>query len=58
MQFLGTFAVWILAERLGVSAIITVVGYAMTLARTGPVQHERRVGASHPTRCGKSRSSC
>lgn len=36
VQFLGTFAVWILADRLGVSAIITVVVYAMVLARHAP----------------------
>jgi len=42
-QFLGTFAVWLLADRLGVSAIITVVVYAMTLARGAP----SRVGARH-----------
>ncbi len=32
-QFIGTFAVWILATRLGLSAIITLIAYAMTLAR-------------------------
>jgi len=43
IQFLGTFAVWILADRLGVSAIITVVVYAMTIARRAP----SRMGARH-----------
>ncbi len=43
VQFLGTFAVWILADRLGVSAIITVVVYAMTIARRAPA----RSGARH-----------
>ena len=33
LQFIGTFAVWLLAERLGVSAIITVVAYAMTISQ-------------------------
>lgn len=33
LQFVGTFAVWMLAERAGLSAIITVVTYAMTVAR-------------------------
>lgn len=33
LQFVGTFAVWLLAERIGLSAIITVVAYAITLAR-------------------------
>ena len=32
-QFVGTFAVWILAERLGVSAVLTTVVYAVVLAR-------------------------
>lgn len=36
LQFVGTFAVWMIAERLGLSAIITMIAYAMTLARTAP----------------------
>ena len=32
-QFFGTFAVWIMAERLGVSAVLTTVTYAVVLAR-------------------------
>ena len=36
VQFVGTFAVWILAERLGLSGIITMVVYAITVARTAP----------------------
>jgi CPA1 family monovalent cation:H+ antiporter len=31
-QFVGTFGVWIIAERLHLSAILTIVTYAMTLA--------------------------
>ena len=42
VQFLGTFAVWILADRLGVSAIITVVVYAMTIARGIPSRMSAR----------------
>ena len=42
-QFLGTFAVWIAAERAGLSAILAVVCYAMTLAHTVP----GRLGARH-----------
>jgi monovalent cation/hydrogen antiporter len=38
MQFIGTFAVWILAEQLGLSAIITTVAYAMAIARTAPAR--------------------
>lgn len=36
MQFLSTFAVWLIADALGLSAIITMVAYAMTLARYAP----------------------
>ncbi|RUW24747.1 sodium:proton antiporter [Mesorhizobium sp. M4B.F.Ca.ET.215.01.1.1] len=36
VQFAGTFGVWIVADRLGLSAIITIVVYAMTIARTAP----------------------
>jgi len=43
LQFVGTFAVWLLADRIGLSAIITVVSYAMTLARRAP----GRVDARH-----------
>ncbi|AKU95477.1 Na+/H+ antiporter [Labilithrix luteola] len=33
LQFVGTFAVWMIAERIGLSAIITVVSFAMTVAQ-------------------------
>jgi NhaP-type Na+/H+ or K+/H+ antiporter len=33
LQFAGTFAVWVIADRLGLSPIITMVAFAMTLAR-------------------------
>ncbi len=33
LQFVSTFAVWIIADRLKLSAIITMVVYAMTLAQ-------------------------
>ena len=36
LQFLGTFGVWLLADRLGLSAILTMVAYALTLARFAP----------------------
>ncbi len=42
-QFVGTFAVWIAAERLGLSAVITTVAYATTIARLAP----GRLGAEH-----------
>jgi Na+/H+ antiporter len=35
-QFCSTFAVWMLAERLHLSGIITIVVYAMLAARTAP----------------------
>jgi CPA1 family monovalent cation:H+ antiporter len=36
LQFVGTFGVWIFADAVGLSAIITMVVYAMTLAQSGP----------------------
>jgi CPA1 family monovalent cation:H+ antiporter len=36
LQFLSTFAVWMIAERLGLSGIITVVAYAIMAARLAP----------------------
>jgi monovalent cation/hydrogen antiporter len=36
LQFIGTFGVWILADRVGLSAIVTMVVYAITLARSAP----------------------
>ena len=38
MQFVGTFAVWIAADRLGASPVITTFTYALTLARRSPTQ--------------------
>ncbi|HWH47574.1 MAG TPA: cation:proton antiporter [Burkholderiales bacterium] len=47
LQFISTFAVWILADQTGLSAIIAVVCYAMTLARHAPavVDARRRVAS-------------
>ena len=36
LQFAGTFGVWILAEHLHLSAIVTVVVYGITIARDAP----------------------
>jgi monovalent cation/hydrogen antiporter len=36
MQFAGTFGVWILAEEIGLSPIVTIVVYGITLARFAP----------------------
>jgi monovalent cation/hydrogen antiporter len=42
LQFIGTFAVWLIAENLGLSAIITVVAYAMVIARHAPGRMDGR----------------
>src|SRR5260370_9032270 len=42
VQFATTFMVWIAAEHLGLSGILTIVVYAMTVARTA--------GANMPAR--------
>jgi monovalent cation/hydrogen antiporter len=36
VQFVSTYGVWLLAEGVGLSPILTMVSYAMTLARSGP----------------------
>ena len=36
MQFVGAFGVWVLADELGLSAIVTVVTFAITAARITP----------------------
>ena len=36
LQFASTFGVWILADRIGLSAVLTMVCYAVTVARTAP----------------------
>lgn len=38
VQFVGTFAVWIIAERLGVSTVLTVVVYAVALAQSSSLR--------------------
>ncbi|MGC1302406.1 MAG: cation:proton antiporter, partial [Caulobacteraceae bacterium] len=43
LQFVGTFGVWILAERLGMSPILTVVAYGVTLARWAPARTPARM---------------
>jgi CPA1 family monovalent cation:H+ antiporter len=42
LQFVGTFAVWVIADNLGLSAILTVIAYAMTLARRVPGRIDAR----------------
>ena len=46
VQFAGTFAVWIIADRIGLSAIITIVVYAITIARTAPRRMSARMRVS------------
>ena len=36
LQFASTFGVWILADRIGLSGVLTMVCYAITVARTAP----------------------
>ena len=36
LQFLTTFGVWILADRLGLSSVLTMFCFAVTVARTAP----------------------
>jgi CPA1 family monovalent cation:H+ antiporter len=38
LQFIGTFIVWIVSDHIGLSAIITTVAYAMTIARSAPAR--------------------
>jgi len=40
IQFLATFAVWIAADQLGLSTVITTVAYAVTLARQAPAHFD------------------
>jgi len=43
IQFAGTFTVWIVAEKLGLSGILTIVIYAVTLARSVPTYTPARM---------------
>ena len=42
-QFVATFAVWILAEKLGVSTVLTIVVYALILARLTPTRQNAEI---------------
>ena len=42
-QFVTTFGVWILADRIGLSGVLTMVGYAITVARTAPARTPARI---------------
>jgi CPA1 family monovalent cation:H+ antiporter len=43
LQFANTFMVWIIAERIGLSGILTIVAYAITVARTAPISTPARI---------------
>ncbi len=42
LQFVTTFGVWLLAEHLGLSAVLTMVCYAVMVARTSPARTPAR----------------
>jgi CPA1 family monovalent cation:H+ antiporter len=42
LGFVGTFGVWILAGHVGLSPVVTMVGYGVTLAREAPRVSEAR----------------
>ena len=46
LQFVTTFGVWILAEHLGLSGVLTMVCYAITVARTAPERTPARIAHS------------
>ncbi len=43
LQFVSTFGVWILADRIGLSGVLTMVCYAITAARTAPESTPARI---------------
>jgi monovalent cation/hydrogen antiporter len=43
LQFVSTFGVWILAEHVGLSGVLTMVSYAVTVARTSPERTPARI---------------
>jgi CPA1 family monovalent cation:H+ antiporter len=43
VQFASAFTVWIVAEHLGLSGILTIVAYAITIARTAPARTPARL---------------
>ena len=42
IDFVGTFAIWLLAERIGVSPVLAIVAFAMRVARSGPERQRPR----------------
>lgn len=43
LQFVSTFGIWILADRIGLSGVLTMVCYAMTVARSAPERTPARI---------------
>jgi CPA1 family monovalent cation:H+ antiporter len=43
LQFVTTFGMWLLAERLGLSAVLTMVCFAVMAARTSPARVPARI---------------
>ena len=43
VQFITTFGVWLLADRLGLSGVLTIVSYAITVARQAPASTPARL---------------
>ena len=43
LQFVSTFGVWMLAERIGLSGVLTMVCFAITVARTAPERTPARI---------------
>jgi CPA1 family monovalent cation:H+ antiporter len=43
LQFVSTFGVWILAESLGLSGVLTMVCYAIAVAQTAPARVPARI---------------
>jgi CPA1 family monovalent cation:H+ antiporter len=43
LQFVSTFGVWLTAERIGLSGVLTMVAYAVTVARTAPERTPARI---------------
>jgi CPA1 family monovalent cation:H+ antiporter len=43
LQFTGAFTIWIVAEQLGLSGILTIVAFAITIARTAPARTPARL---------------
>ena len=57
LQFINTFGVWILAEEIGLSGVLTMVCFAVSVARPA-AEMIRHACAFRRSRCGKPRSLC